>query len=103
MDNDSRMRRIDAALGTIRGKLAESKKAVAERDTLRKQLEAVTKKWQALLSATYWAELDSGTSISVGTTARYFGRNYACIKAHTKALLRSPLNKEYWEEVKDDE
>ena len=69
----------------------------------RSNLASLGERFAALKSATYWAELDSGSNVAVGATVRYFGRNYICKKAHTKALLRSPSNGEYWEEVPDNE
>ena len=100
--DSNRKSRITTAVSRLREKLSESRQAVRERDTLREQLASVTAKWQALKAATHWAELDSGTNIAIGTTVRHFGKKYACIKAHTKSLLRSPLNGEYWEEVAED-
>ena len=69
----------------------------------RSSLTSLGERFAALKAATYWAELDSGASIAVGATVRYFGKTYTCIKVHTKALLRSPLNGEYWEAVQDDD
>lgn len=99
----NRITRIVTALSNLRARLTENRQAVTERESLREQLAAVTSKWQALKAATYWAELDSGASVAVGDTVRYFGRTYSCKKAHTKALLRSPINSEYWEAVQDDD
>lgn len=82
---------------------------IAERDTLREQLREKTRealdamniaeRWRARAEMTLWAELSSGASVAVGDRVRYMLRTYECIKAHSKALTRSPLSLEYWQEV----
>lgn len=59
--------------------------------------------WQALiqrlenkLSIPIWAELELGASIQEGDTVRYMLQEYICIASHTKSLLCSPINTEYW-------
>lgn len=86
------------------------KTVLLERDSLRKQLEAKTKELtekigiveslQTLAEMTHWAELTSGTTIKEGEKVRYLAKTYVCIKEHTKALTRSPINGEYWMEDK---
>ena len=76
----------------LRNQLAEKIAALTESNT-------VADKLRRLADMTLWAELDSGKSIAVGTTVRYFGRIYECIVAHTKALTRLPTNNTCWAEV----
>ena len=69
----------------------------AERDDAAAQVE----KWRALAEMTRWAELSSGAAINAGDRVRHGLHTYACVKAHTKALTRSPINTEYWTTVAD--
>ncbi|MDO4581972.1 MAG: hypothetical protein Q4B96_05265 [Bacillota bacterium] len=92
----ARSERIAAALAHVRGILDSRAAEIREKDEL---LAELRNKFERLDATTFWAELDSGKSIAEGAEVRYFGKYYRCIKAHTKALLRSPLNEEYWQEI----
>lgn len=56
---------------------------------------------QEKLSMPIWAELESGSTVRIGTKVRYMLRVYECIAEHTKALTRLPTNGNYWQEVSD--
>lgn len=88
--------RITSALNRVREKMVEKDSLIA---SLKAERDAIRAAWDKLSAVTFWAELDSGKSIAVGDEVRYFGKYYRCKQAHTKALLRSPLNSEYWEAV----
>lgn len=99
---NDRTERITAALTAAKVKIQADKDSISALQSENTRLNELYEKFKALSEMTYWAELDSGTSIAVDDVVRYFGHNYKCIQAHTKALTRYPKNTDYWEEVEDD-
>ena len=87
----------------LRKSLLERESLIARLQQERDEASALVDRWSALAEMTMWAELDSGKTIHTGDRVRYLLRTYECVKDHTKALLRSPLNGEYWKEVADHE
>jgi len=74
--------------------LAELVASVKARFVERDRIRAL---YDRLSNTTFWAELDSGVDVAVGTEVRYRGTYYVCIRAHTKGLTRLPTNRTYWE------
>ena len=89
-----RNERINNALTRLQAREAERKTRISE-------LEALVNKWKELAEMTRWAELSSGANVAEGDKVRHLFKTYICIKAHTKALTRSPINTEYWTEASD--
>lgn len=86
-----------------RARLATLKERVSRLHAAKTEALSLVERWRARAEMMSWAEYDSGHSFAVGDRVRYLLSVRVCKKAHTKALLRSPSNAEYWEDVPEDE
>ena len=86
--------RLDGKDGLIEQLRQERAEAVSLLEAARQNMES----WRQLAEMTNWWEIASGKAIKAGDRVRYALRTYVCIKDHTKALTRSPLDNQYWEQ-----
>lgn len=91
----SRMSRLNRAIAFRENVLDRLTTLQTERHGLLNRIDAL----QSKLAVTHWGDDDSGHQYHVGDQRRYLLKIYQCIKAHTKALTRSPKDDEYWQEV----
>ena len=95
----ARIRQIKADRTSLAARLADSDTLLAQLRQERDESAALLAHWRGLAEMTLWAELASGAAVKLGDRVRYLLCTYECVKDHTKALTRSPLNAEYWQEV----
>ena len=92
-----RMDCIRSALSAVRSRMNEKDSLIERLRAERDEKAALLEHFRELAEMTTWAELDSGSHIAVGVRVRHMLHVYVCVKDHTKALIRSPIDTQYWQ------